>query len=36
VARDQLIKQGLIYAPERGHIAFTVPGMAAYILRQPH
>ena len=36
VARDQLIKKGLIYAPERGHIAFTVPGMAAYILRQPH
>ena len=36
MARDQLIKKGLIYAPERGHIAFTAHGMAAYILRQPH
>ncbi len=34
VARSQLIKKGLAYAPERGRIAFTVPGMAEYILRQ--
>jgi hypothetical protein len=34
VARDQLIKKGLIYAPERGRVAFTVPGMASYVLRQ--
>jgi hypothetical protein len=35
VARDQLIRKGLIYAPDRGSIAFTVPGMAEFILRQP-
>jgi hypothetical protein len=35
VARDQLIRKGLVYAPDRGSIAFTVPGMAEYILRQP-
>lgn len=35
VARDQLIKKGLLYAPDRGHIAFTVPGMAVFIDRQP-
>lgn len=32
--RDQLIKKGLLYAPERGLVAFTVPGMAAYIARR--
>lgn len=31
--RDQLIRKGLIYAPERGLVAFTVPGMSAYIRR---
>lgn len=31
--RDQLIRKGLIYAPERGVVAFTVPGMDAYIRR---
>lgn len=31
--RDQLIRKGLLYAPERGRVAFTVPGMAAFILR---
>ena len=31
--RDQLIRKGLIYAPERGQIAFTVPGMDTYIWR---
>jgi hypothetical protein len=35
VPRDQLIKKGLIYAPSRGLIAFTVPGMAEYVSRQP-
>jgi hypothetical protein len=35
VRRDQLIKKGVIYAPERGYVAFTVPGMAEYIARQP-
>jgi hypothetical protein len=34
VARDQLIKKGLLYAPDRGTIAFTVPGMAEFIVRQ--
>lgn len=34
VSRDQLIKKGLLYAPDRGLLAFTVPGMAAYIIRQ--
>jgi hypothetical protein len=35
VARDQLIRKGLVYAPDRGTIAFTVPGMAEFIRRQP-
>lgn len=34
VARDQLIKKGLLYAPDRGTIAFTVPGMSEFIERQ--
>lgn len=34
VARDELIKKGLLYAPDRGQIAFTVPGMAEYVARQ--
>ena len=33
VLRDRLIRDGLIYAPERGYVAFTVPGMADYIER---
>ena len=33
-ARDALIKKGLIYAPEHGKIAFTVPRMAEFIARQ--
>lgn len=33
--RAQLIYKGLSYAPERGVIAFTVPGMADFIARQP-
>lgn len=32
--RAGLIGKGLIYAPEHGRIAFTVPGMAAFIRRQ--
>ena len=33
-ARAGLIAKGLIYAPEHGLVAFTVPGMAEFILRQ--
>ncbi len=32
--RDSLIKKGVIYAPEHGQIAYTVPGMADFIARQ--
>lgn len=34
VARGQLIDKGLIYSPEYGRVAFTVPGMADYLTRQ--
>lgn len=34
-ARASLIYKGLIYAPEHGVVAFTVPGMADFIQRQP-
>jgi hypothetical protein len=34
-ARASLISKGLVYAPEHGVVAFTVPGMATFILRQP-
>ena len=33
VFRDELIKKGLIYAPERGLLDFTVPLMAGFIRR---
>lgn len=33
--RAAVISKGLVYAPERGKLAFTVPGMDAYIRRQP-
>lgn len=33
--RANLIAKGLIYAPEHGVVAFTVPGMAEFITRQP-
>lgn len=33
--RDSAIKKGLVWAPEHGRIAFTVPGMADFIRRQP-
>lgn len=32
--RVGLIHKGLVYAPEHGLIAFTVPGMADFINRQ--
>ena len=31
--RASLINKGLIYAPEHGQLAYTVPGMAAYVHR---
>lgn len=34
VARVELIRKGLVYAPERGLLAFTVPGMHEFIARQ--
>ena len=34
-ARANLMSKGLIYSPEHGVVAFTVPGMAAFIKRQP-
>ncbi len=33
-ARSNLIAKGLVYAPDRGELAFTVPGMAAFAARQ--
>ena len=33
--RASLIVKGLVYAPEHGVVAFTVPSMAAFIQRQP-
>jgi len=35
VSRNELLKKGLVYAPERGLLAFTVPGMSTFIHRQP-
>jgi hypothetical protein len=32
-ARANLIAKGLVYAPEHGRVAFTVPGMAAFVAR---
>ncbi len=34
VARGELIRKGLLYVPERGALAFTVPGMHAFVARQ--
>lgn len=34
VSRRDLIKKGLVYPPERGMLAFTVPGMHAFIAQQ--
>lgn len=33
VVRERLIDEGLIYSPERGQVAFTVPGFADFIRR---
>lgn len=33
--RAALIRKGIVYSPEHGRIAFTVPGMSAFIARQP-
>ncbi len=35
-AGASLISKGLIFAPEHGIVAFTVPGMADFIQRQPN
>jgi AAA ATPase domain len=35
VARKELIRKGLVFSPVRGQLAFTVPGMARFIQRQP-
>ncbi|MGM0931012.1 MAG: hypothetical protein ACQEXN_15090 [Actinomycetota bacterium] len=32
--RGELVAKGLIYSPEYGQVAFTVPGMADFIERQ--
>jgi len=32
--RGQLISKGLVYSPDRGEVAFTVPGMAQFVTRQ--
>lgn len=32
--RQGLIDKGIIFAPERGRVAFTVPGMSSFIARQ--
>ena len=32
--RNQLISKGLVYAPDRGEVDFTVPGMAEFVKRQ--
>jgi hypothetical protein len=34
-ARASLIGKGLIYSPDHGVVAYTVPGMAAFVRRQP-
>jgi hypothetical protein len=34
VARNEVIKKSLLDAPERGQLAFTVPGMQTFIARQ--
>jgi len=33
--RDQLLRKGVVYAPDRGTIAFTTPGMAEFVLSRP-
>lgn len=33
-AHAKLIAKGIIYAPEHGVIAYTVPGMSYYVMRR--
>jgi hypothetical protein len=33
-ARDSLLKKGLVFSAQRGHIAFTVPHFGRYLLSQ--
>lgn len=33
-SRQSLIEKGVVFAPERGLLAFTVPGMGAFLMRQ--
>lgn len=33
-ARANLISKGLVYSPQRGQVAFTVPGFARYVARR--
>ena len=33
--RANLINKGLIYSPDHGIVAYTVPAMAAFVIRQP-
>ena len=33
-ARAKLIGKGIVYSPEHGMIAYTVPGMADYVRRR--
>ena len=35
VARNELIKKGPAYTPQRGYLAFTVPAIHEFILRKP-
>jgi len=32
--KSSFIKKGLLYAPEQGQLAFTVPGMHTFIAQQ--
>lgn len=32
--RASLIAKGLVFSPEYGHVAYTVPGMAEYVRRR--
>ncbi|WP_141775433.1 ATP-binding protein [Phycicoccus sp. SLBN-51] len=34
VARDEVLRKGLVYVPERGFLRFSVPGMDDFIARQ--
>jgi hypothetical protein len=34
VARDEVLRRGLVYVPERGYLRLVVPGMDAFIARQ--